>query len=159
MSRLYVSKLDKDMRERIETARYTEMELEGIRGILQRTIDARMKAARGVIILFVVMDAFAAWAEVFANPNPSAEAFAVSMGADCHRGAYVVVRVEPADRHSQAQFQPRGRARVSSAAALPFAMRARPRTSRPRNGRWRKCTGLFPKMPLVDDGMQRRLRA
>lgn len=81
MSRLYVSKLDKDMRERIETARYTEMELEGIRGILQRTIDARMKAARGVIILFVVMDAFAAWAEVFANPNPSAEAFAVSMGA------------------------------------------------------------------------------
>lgn len=81
MSRLYVSKLDGDMRERIETARYTEMELESIRGILQRTIDARMKAARGVIILFVTMDAFAAWAEVFANPNPSAEAFAVSMGA------------------------------------------------------------------------------
>lgn len=81
MSRLYVSKLDGDMRERIETARYTEMELESIRGILQRTIDARMKAARGVIILFVAMDAFAVWAEVFANPNPSAEAFAVSMGA------------------------------------------------------------------------------
>lgn len=34
MARLYVSKLDEKMRERIETAHYTEMELEGIRGIL-----------------------------------------------------------------------------------------------------------------------------
>lgn len=81
MSRLYVSKLDKDMRERIEGARYTEMELEGIRGILQRTIDARMKAARGVVVMFVVMDVFALWAEIFADPNPSAEGFVVSMGA------------------------------------------------------------------------------
>lgn len=81
MARLYVSKLDKDMRERIETARYTEMELEGIRGILQRTIDARKKAAYGVIVMFIAMNVFALWAEMFANPNPSAEAFVVSMGA------------------------------------------------------------------------------
>lgn len=81
MARLYVSKLDKKMRERIETAHYTEMELEGIRGILQRTIDARKKAAYGVIALFIVMDAFALLAEIFANPNPSAEGFMISMGA------------------------------------------------------------------------------
>lgn len=80
MARLYVSKLDTDIREQIEGARYTEMELEGIRCILQRTIDARKKAAYGVIVMFVAMDLFALWAEVFANPNPSAGAFAFSMG-------------------------------------------------------------------------------
>ena len=81
MSRLYVSKLDKDMRERIETARYTELELEGIRGILQRTIDARKKAAYGVIAMFVVMNLFALWTEVFVRTNPSVEAAVISLGA------------------------------------------------------------------------------
>lgn len=47
-----------------------EMEPEGIRGILRRTIDARKKAAYGVIALFVVMDAFALWAEILDRPSP-----------------------------------------------------------------------------------------
>lgn len=81
MARLYVSKLDKDMRERIETARYTELELEGIRGILQRTIDARKKAAYGVIVMFVVMDLFALWTEIFVRTNPSVEVAVISLGA------------------------------------------------------------------------------
>lgn len=81
MARLYVSRLDNDMREKIESGAYTEAEIEGIRGILQRTIDARMKAARGVIALFVAIDAFAAWAEFFANPNPSLDVFAISLGS------------------------------------------------------------------------------
>lgn len=81
MARLYVSKLDKDMRERIESARYTELELEGIRGILQRTIDARKKAAYGVIVMFVVMNLFALWTEVFVRTNPSVEAAVISLGA------------------------------------------------------------------------------
>lgn len=46
------------------------MEPEGVRGILRRTIDARKKAAYGVIALFVVIDAFALWAEIFDRPNP-----------------------------------------------------------------------------------------
>lgn len=79
--RLYISKLDKDMRERIETARYTEMGLEGIRGIRQRAIDVQKNAAYGVVALFVVIDAFALWAEIFTNPNPSAEGFMISIGA------------------------------------------------------------------------------
>lgn len=81
MARLYVSKLDKDMREQIEGACYTEMELEGIRGILQHTIDARMKAARGVIAMFVVMDLFVLWTEVFVRTNPSVETAVISLGA------------------------------------------------------------------------------
>lgn len=80
MTRLYVSRLDNDMREKIESGAYTEAELEGICGILQRTIDARMKAARGVIALFVAIDAFATWAEFFANPNPAPDVFAISLG-------------------------------------------------------------------------------
>lgn len=59
MARLYVSKLDKKMRECIETAHNTEMELEGIRGIRQRAIDVQKNAAYGVVALFVVIDAFA----------------------------------------------------------------------------------------------------
>lgn len=81
MARLYVSKIDKDMRERIESARYTELELEGIRGILQRTIDARKKAAYGVIVMFVVMNLFALWTEVFVRTNPSVETAVISLGA------------------------------------------------------------------------------
>lgn len=81
MARLYVSKLGKDMRERIEAAAYTDMELEGIRGILQRTIDARKKAAYGVIAIFVVMDGFALWTEIFVRPNPSVGVAAISLGA------------------------------------------------------------------------------
>lgn len=57
------------------------MELEGIRGILQRTIDARMKAARGVIAMFFVMDLFVLWTEVFVRTNPSVETAVISLGA------------------------------------------------------------------------------
>lgn len=34
-----------------------------------------------MIALFIVMDACALWAEIFANPNSSAEGFMISMGA------------------------------------------------------------------------------
>lgn len=75
MARLYVSKLDKKMRERIETAHYTEMELEGIRGIRQRAIDVQKNAAYGVVALFVVIDAFALWQVI--NIPPVVVGFAV----------------------------------------------------------------------------------
>ncbi|WP_072414390.1 hypothetical protein [Collinsella phocaeensis] len=55
---------------RVDSDRYAEMEPEGISGILRRTIDARKKAACGIIALFVVIDAFALWAEIFDRPNP-----------------------------------------------------------------------------------------
>lgn len=73
--RLYISKLDKDMRERIETARYTEMKLEGIRGIRQRAIDVQTNAAYGVVALFVVIDAYALWQVI--NIPPVVVGFAV----------------------------------------------------------------------------------
>ena len=63
MTRLYVSRLERDMRMDIERSRYSEKELEGMRCILQRTVDARGKAARIAAAVLVVFDAFYVWAE------------------------------------------------------------------------------------------------
>lgn len=79
MAGLYVSRLERDMRMDIERSRYSEMELEGIRCILQRTVDARGKAARIAAAVLVAFDAFYVWAEFFTNPNHVMGAFAFSM--------------------------------------------------------------------------------
>lgn len=79
MAGLYVSRLERDMRMDIERSRYSEMELEGIRCILQRTVDARGKAARIAAAVLVAFDTFYVWAEFFANPNHVMGAFAFSM--------------------------------------------------------------------------------
>ena len=79
MAGLYVSRLERDMRMDIERSRYSEMELEGIRCILQRTVDARGKAARIAAAVLVAFDVFYVWAEFFANPNHVMGAFVFSM--------------------------------------------------------------------------------
>lgn len=79
MTRLYVSRLERDMRMDIERSRYSEKELEGMRCILQRTVDARGKAARIAAAVLVVFDAFYVWVEFFANANHVMGAFVFSM--------------------------------------------------------------------------------
>lgn len=79
MARLYISRLERDVRADIENSRYTEMEIEGIRCDLQRTVDARGKAARIAAAVLVVIDVLFAAADLFANPNHSADVFMFSM--------------------------------------------------------------------------------
>lgn len=79
MACLYVSRLERNVRLDIENSRYTEMELEGIRCGLQRTVDARGKAAWIAAAVLVAFDAFYVWAEFFANPNHVMGAFVFSM--------------------------------------------------------------------------------
>lgn len=79
MAGLHVSRLERDVRLDIENSRYTEMELEGICCGLQRTVDARGKAARIAAAVLVAFDAFYVWAEFFANPNHVMGAFAFYM--------------------------------------------------------------------------------
>lgn len=69
MMRLRVSRLDREMRFGIRSARYDEGEIERIRGVFQRTIDNRKRAARRVLGLFAAIDALMMVLTLFAGPG------------------------------------------------------------------------------------------
>lgn len=58
MIRFCIAHMDESVRQGIVAARYTEMELEGIRCQLRRQVEERTKATTGVLALFAAFDAF-----------------------------------------------------------------------------------------------------
>ena len=57
MIRFCIAHMDESVRQGIVAARYTEMELEGIRCQLRRQVEERTKATAGVLALFAAFDA------------------------------------------------------------------------------------------------------
>lgn len=57
MIRFCIAHMDESVRQGIVAARYTEMELEGIRCQLRRQVEGRTKATAGVLALFAAFDA------------------------------------------------------------------------------------------------------
>lgn len=55
--RFCIAHMDESVRQGIVAARYTEMELEGIRCQLRRQVEERTKATAGVLALFAAFDA------------------------------------------------------------------------------------------------------
>lgn len=80
MTGLHVSRLDREMRVKIASARYDEDEIEQIRGVLQRTIDTRKRASRRVLVLFAAIDALMTASTLFAGPGLPADVVLLCLG-------------------------------------------------------------------------------
>ena len=57
MIRFCIAHMDESVRQGIVAARYTEMELEGIRCQLRRQVEERTRATAGVLAFFAAFDA------------------------------------------------------------------------------------------------------
>ncbi len=57
MIRFCIAHMDESVRQSIVAARYTEMELEGIRCQLRRQVEERTRATAGVLAFFAAFDA------------------------------------------------------------------------------------------------------